>query len=134
MKNLFLLITLICFTITSKGQDLDFKSHFNLFKNAKKTGDIDNAIFEMKKCIEIHETNSEIENSELATLISELANLYFYIGKFEDVLYLNEEALRIRIKVLGEDHPDVALSFNNLAVFFTIWGNLKRQFHYMKKQ
>jgi hypothetical protein len=36
-------------------------------------------------------------------------------GKLDKAIELYEKALRIRIKVLGEEHPDVARSYNNLG-------------------
>ena len=40
----------------------------------------------------------------------------FAQGKYDDAKPLHEEALAIRKKVHGEEHPDVAQSLNNLAV------------------
>ena len=36
-------------------------------------------------------------------------------GKLKDAVILHEKALGIRGKALGEQHPDVAVSMNNLA-------------------
>ena len=36
-------------------------------------------------------------------------------GKLDKAIEFGEKALRIRIKVLGEEHPDVAISYNNLG-------------------
>jgi hypothetical protein len=37
-------------------------------------------------------------------------------GKFDKAIEFGEKALRIGIKVLGEEHPDVASSYNNLGL------------------
>ena len=37
-------------------------------------------------------------------------------NKLEEAAKLHERALGIRIKALGEDHPDVAVSLNNLGL------------------
>jgi hypothetical protein len=42
-------------------------------------------------------------------------NRYRNQGKLNKAIECGEKALRIKIKVLGEEHPDVALSYNNLG-------------------
>ena len=36
-------------------------------------------------------------------------------GKYDEALVYSQKALMIRIKVLGEGHPDVASSYNNIG-------------------
>ena len=36
-------------------------------------------------------------------------------GKLDMATEFGEKALSIRIKVLGEEHPDIAISYNNLG-------------------
>ena len=36
-------------------------------------------------------------------------------GKLDKAIEFGEKALSIRIKVLGEEHPNVAMSYNNLG-------------------
>jgi hypothetical protein len=42
-------------------------------------------------------------------------NRYRNQGKLDKAIELYEKALSIKIKVLGEEHPDVATSYNNLG-------------------
>jgi hypothetical protein len=37
-------------------------------------------------------------------------------GKLDKAIEFGEKALSIQIKVLGEEHPDVASSYNNLGL------------------
>ena len=39
-------------------------------------------------------------------------------GKLEEALRLHEKSLAIRKQVLGDDHPDVAQSCNNIAMVY----------------
>jgi hypothetical protein len=41
---------------------------------------------------------------------------YLDQGKLDKAIEFGEKALSIRIKVLGEEHPDVATSYDNLGV------------------
>ena len=43
-------------------------------------------------------------------------------GRYEDAEPLYDEALSIRRRVLGADHPDTAISLNNLAAFVSTQG------------
>ncbi|MGB6301921.1 MAG: tetratricopeptide repeat protein, partial [Rivularia sp. (in: cyanobacteria)] len=46
--------------------------------------------------------------------------------KYREAIPLAERALAIREKVLGEEHPDVAQSLNNLALLYYSQGNYSK--------
>ena len=43
-------------------------------------------------------------------------------GKYDEALAMYEKALSIRLKKLGDDHPDVATTYNNMAVVYMNQG------------
>ena len=47
-------------------------------------------------------------------------------GKYSEAISLAQEALRIRQEVLGEEHPDVANSLNNLALLYQLMGRYQQ--------
>ena len=47
-----------------------------------------------------------------------MAGVYFNQGKYKEALTMYEKALSIRLKKLGDDHPNVAETYNNMAVYF----------------
>ena len=49
------------------------------------------------------------------TLLSQVALNCSLQGKYDEAKLMHEESLRIRRKALGNEHPDVAQSLNNLA-------------------
>jgi tetratricopeptide (TPR) repeat protein len=55
------------------------------------------------------------------------------MGAYEKAEPLYLKALKIREKVLGEEHPDTATSYNNLAVFYYGQGDFERAYEFMKK-
>jgi tetratricopeptide (TPR) repeat protein len=48
--------------------------------------------------------------------------LYWSVGEYAKAEPLYQEALRIRQKVLGSEHPDTALSLDCLAVLYQTMG------------
>ena len=44
---------------------------------------------------------------------------FFWQGKYDEAEPLHKESLAIRKKALGEEHPDVAQSLNNLALLLS---------------
>ena len=54
--------------------------------------------------------------------MNNLAELYRKQGKYEAAEPLYVDALAMRKKLLGEEHPDVAQSMNNLAALYRIQG------------
>ncbi|WP_066383715.1 MULTISPECIES: tetratricopeptide repeat protein [unclassified Anabaena] len=55
---------------------------------------------------------------DLATSFYNLAELYWYQGRYSQAEPLYIQALALRRKLLGEEHPDVALSLNGLAELY----------------
>ena len=54
--------------------------------------------------------------------LNNLAALYQAMGDYAKAEPLYQEALRIRQKVLGPEHPDTATSLNNLAELYQEMG------------
>ena len=55
---------------------------------------------------------------DVATLLNILALVYRDQSKFKEAIALLNDALAIREKTLGIDHPAVAATLNNLAVLY----------------
>ena len=54
--------------------------------------------------------------SYVATTYNNMAIVYNDQGKYDEALAMYEKALSIRLKKLGDDHPeDVATTYNNMA-------------------
>ncbi len=57
-------------------------------------------------------------------MLNILALVYRDQSKFKEAAALLNDALAIREKTLGPDHPAVAATLNNLAVLYGILSNL----------
>ena len=51
--------------------------------------------------------------------------MYERLGEYNEAKELHEKALIIRKKIFGEDHADVATSYNNLAVVYDTPGRIQ---------
>ncbi|KAB8316065.1 tetratricopeptide repeat protein, partial [Tolypothrix campylonemoides VB511288] len=63
---------------------------------------------------------------EEAKRLSQQVNQLYQSGKYSTAIRLAERVLAIREKVLGKEHPDVALSLNNLAYLYSAQGNYQQ--------
>ncbi|NET67412.1 MAG: tetratricopeptide repeat protein [Moorea sp. SIO1G6] len=63
--------------------------------------------------------------AEASRLNQQLLELYQQ-GKYSEAIPLGEKALEIRQQVLGEEHPDVATSLNNLALLYSRQGRYQQ--------
>ena len=63
---------------------------------------------------------------EKVGLMAALACLLQYIAEYKKAEKLYERSLRIREKILGEEHPNIAASYNNLAVVYQSQGEYKK--------
>src|ERR1700682_5310312 len=64
---------------------------------------------------------SVAQSDESEVLHKQVIELY-QAGKYADAIPLSERLLAIREKSLGRDHPNVALSLNNLALLYKALG------------
>jgi len=91
-------------------------------------GDLDGAREWFTKSIALNEEALEKEKDAprefLATSYDNLGCLYEVCGEYEEALELFEKALDIRAEELGNKHPSVAWSFNNIATAMQeIWDD-----------
>ena len=67
----------------------------------------------------IAQSSPELEEAERLT--DEAYKLYQQ-GKYAEAVPLIQQALAIRRRILGDDHPDTAISLNNLALLYSAQG------------
>ena len=65
--------------------------------------------------------------------IFDTAYLLYYVAEYEKAGKLYEKSLRISERVLGEEHPDTAASYNNLAGVYLRQGVSKKMLAYYLK-
>ena len=69
-----------------------------------------------KSAIEL--VKDEKDDPRLPAAINNLGALYQRQGRYDEAAPLHRQALELREKILGQEHPDVAQSLNNLATVY----------------
>jgi tetratricopeptide (TPR) repeat protein len=67
----------------------------------------------------------------VATVLNNLAGVYYALGRYGETERFLKRALTIREQKLGQDHPDVAQTLNNLALLSARqgrWGEAWKRF------
>ena len=65
-------------------------------------------------------------NLEQVNFISAIAYLLYYVAEYKKAETLYEKSLRIRERVLGEEHPSTATSYYNLARVYQAQGKYEK--------
>ena len=60
---------------------------------------------------------------DVASSFYNIGNVYLAKGDLENALVQHQKALEIRTRVFGSYHPDVAVSYQNLAAVYQRQGN-----------
>lgn len=63
------------------------------------------------------------ENTTKANILSNVAMCYSRLGMYNDAISLNKEALHIREKLSGREHPGYAITLGSLALDYITEGN-----------
>ncbi|MGB3293029.1 MAG: tetratricopeptide repeat protein [Phormidesmis sp.] len=86
--------------------------------------EVERATTHLEKAARLLESSEPSE--DYASSLDWLANVYQNQGRHEQAEPLYEQALALRRKLLGEEHPDVANSLNNLAALYDSQGRYEQ--------
>jgi tetratricopeptide (TPR) repeat protein len=76
--------------------------------------------------IELYKDNENILNN--------YGNVFETIGQYDKALVFYQKCLNIRLKTLGKEHPDIALSFNSIGALWAVKkGDYYKAFEYYQK-
>ncbi|MDF5726005.1 MAG: tetratricopeptide repeat protein [Rhizonema sp. PD37] len=99
----------------------------DIYRRRLDRGEAQDYKIEQALAIEYYQKAVELQkelglDKDLASSLNNLAYLYNSHGKYSEAEPLLVEALELRKRLLGEDHPDVATSLNNLASLYKSQG------------
>ncbi len=93
----------------------ELTKHLELYSAAKQKGDINGAILEELKALDLAKEIFGEESILVSAFYNGIANDYYSMGEYDKAYEFFTKSLSIRLKILGENHPDVAASYNNLG-------------------
>jgi tetratricopeptide (TPR) repeat protein len=80
-----------------------------------------------EEIIRLEEYIKSVKSKELRiNILNQLGQLEYDLGKYKNALDYWEESLRTSRKVLGEEHPDTATSYGNLAGLYRSTGEYEK--------
>ena len=59
--------------------------------------------------------------------------VYYNQGKYDEALAYHEKCLNIQLAKLGQDHPDVATTYNNIAFVYAVQNKFNEALGFFKK-
>jgi tetratricopeptide (TPR) repeat protein len=75
----------------------------------------------------------DCEKEYFANLCNELDCVYSDLGNYSKAIQFSLKNVRIKEKVLGNDHPDLATAYNNLALIYKDQGNYDKALEFNLK-
>ena len=94
------------------------KAHYQKALTYKEQGQYLNAKDEIE--------NINIKKLEDDIILNDYGEIYYFCGEYSEAFPLFEKALKIREESLGENHPDTAISYGNLALLYHAMGEYKK--------
>jgi tetratricopeptide (TPR) repeat protein len=86
-------------------------------------GDIEGALAEHRRALEIWERALGPEHPSVATALSAIGNAKMTSGEYREAQADHRRALAIREQAFGLEHPSVTMSHNNLAIVAAALGD-----------
>ena len=87
--------------------------------------------------IRYQEAKEEFEkiapNIDNADILSDYAKMYYTLGEYNKAIEYNEKALKINLATLGENHPTIATSYNNIGLAWDGKGEYEKAIEFYNR-
>ena len=102
------------------------KRCYSYYENFKMQHQNDSAAYYLEQRVQLDPTNTQ--------WLDELADfLRYYLAQYDKALEYYQKALEIRKQVLGESHPDIALSYNSIGYIYSAQGDYALALEYYQQ-
>ena len=105
-----------------RGHPVIAEATHALGRALEEKGSYDAAIPVLEEAVRLR---SGVQTPELAESLYELANTYFYAGRYDKSAALNQRVLKMNREIYGERHPRVAEALVNLGAIEQERGNYR---------
>ncbi|BAK70268.1 tetratricopeptide repeat protein [Aliarcobacter butzleri] len=72
-------------------------------------------------------------NKQRINLLSQIVTIYRDIQEFKKALEYQEKILKLEEEILGETHPNLGATYNNISTIYQSMGNLEKALEYQKR-
>lgn len=108
--------------------------HYNLASVLCRKGDFENSIKEYKIALNMWESEEGENSADVARCYNDIGYAYYaFDEKNNDSFSYYEKALKIRRNVFGEIHREIAMTLNNMGLWYYSHNNLDSAIVYIKK-
>ena len=76
---------------------------------------------------------SDYDQEKYMQLLEKYVEFLYTYGKYEESLRIESELLDLRLSIFGENHPDVAMSYNNIGLVYDAMGDYSKALDYYEK-
>jgi len=87
----------------------------------------------LQRTVEILSRSRRRNSGKLFNAITNLAHICEMRGDLEAALIYHQQALEVREKALGPEHPDLAGALNNMATLCEVRGHVDAAYEYIKR-
>ena len=112
--------------------NLDLKKFISNAKAAMKEGYFEQAFEYLNQAININLQVAGPINKEAVSCLTELANIHFKFGDYNQACQLQTKCVILTEKIYGRIHSKTAQAYSNLANITTV-GSYTKAFEYMKR-
>ena len=116
------LLALLLWPVLARGQSPELWEAYERYEELDAEGRYDEAIPFAEEASRLGEDEFGSNDPTTATLLNNLANLYYKQGRYAEAELLYRRSLAIRETALVAGHPDVAQGLNNLAALYHAQG------------
>lgn len=113
------------FRNTALGRALNNLSIFYYHKGSHAQ-----TLYYAKQASENYEELGDTASSTYSKIVANLAMFYFLEGETQRAIELGQRSLRIQLSILGDNHPDLVISYYNLSNFYLKLHDVEQVRHY----
>ena len=113
--------------------ELLLKASVMLSDDTRKIDDRVEAAYEIYKEAYALANESDYDREKYMELLDKYGEFLYTYAKYEDCLRVRTELLKLKSSVFGENHPDVASSYNNIGIVYYAMGDYSKALEYYEK-
>ena len=95
--------------------------------------DLQNALDFYGRSLQYESNSKHFNLNKRCFILTTISNIYDYQKKFQKAIKCIDDCLSIKIKLNGDQHLEVAFTYNNLSYLYNKLGDFKKAYSYARK-